>query len=115
MRALINTKMAKETLVRYHVLKMFDHLNTFEILGGEINTESQINIILESLPDSFNQFKLNCSMNKIDFTLFEFLNALQVAEGIIKGYPSVNHVKKNFTFQAFSQGKGQIKKEESFK
>ena len=84
MRALINTKMAKETLVRYHVLKMFDHLNTFEILGGEINTKSQINIILESLPDSFNQFKLNCNMNKINYIFFELLNALQEEKVLLK-------------------------------
>ena len=54
MRALMNTKMAEETPVRDHVLKIFDHLNTLEILGGEIDGESQIDIILELLPDSFN-------------------------------------------------------------
>ena len=53
-RELMNTKMAKGTLVREHVLKIFDHLNTLEILGGEIDGESQIDIILESLPNSFN-------------------------------------------------------------
>ena len=84
--------------MREHVLKMFDHLKTLEILGNEINVESQIDIILESLPDSFNQFKLNCSMNKINFTLFELLNALQATEGIIKGHSSINNVKKSFIF-----------------
>ena len=54
MRVLMNTKMSEETPMRDHVLKMFDHLNTLEILGGEIDVESQIDIILESLPDSFN-------------------------------------------------------------
>ena len=71
MRSLINIKMAEETLVRDHVLKIFDHLNTLEILGGEINAESQIDIIIEPLYDSFNQFKLSCIINKIDFTLAE--------------------------------------------
>ena len=33
--------------------KMFDHLNTLDILGGEIDGESQIDIILESLLDFF--------------------------------------------------------------
>ena len=54
MRALINTKMAEGTLVREYVLKMFDHLNTLEILGGEIDVESQIDIIFESHLDFFN-------------------------------------------------------------
>ena len=52
MRALMNTKMDEGTTVRDYVLKIFDHLNTQEILGGEIDIESQIDIILELLPDS---------------------------------------------------------------
>ena len=71
---------------------MFDHLQTLEFLGGDIDTESQIDIILKSFLDSFNQFKLNCSMNKIDFTIFELLNALHAAKGIIKGHSSINNV-----------------------
>ena len=47
MRVLMNTKMAEETPIREHILKMFDHLNTLEICGGEIDAESQIDIILE--------------------------------------------------------------------
>ena len=42
MRALMNTKIAEGTPVRDHVLKMFDHLNTLEILSDEMNAESQI-------------------------------------------------------------------------
>ena len=59
--------------MREHVLKMFDCLNTLEILVIEIDAESQIDIILKSLPHSFNQFKLNYSMNKRIFTLIELL------------------------------------------
>ena len=40
MRALMNTKMVEEILVREYVSKMFDHLNTLKILGGEIDVES---------------------------------------------------------------------------
>ena len=90
MRALMNSKIAEETLVGEHVLKLFDHLNTLDILGGEIYVESQINIIL----DSFNQFKLNYNMNKINFTLTELLNTLQSAKDIIKGHLSVNSIEK---------------------
>ena len=79
MRAFMNTKMVERTLVRDHILKIFDHLNTREILGCETDVESQIDIILESLPNSFNQLRLNCSMNEIDFILSELLNALQEA------------------------------------
>ena len=53
MRALMNTKMAEGTPMREYILKMFGHLNTLEILGGEIDDESQIDMILESLPNFF--------------------------------------------------------------
>ena len=96
--------------MRDHVLKMFDHLNTLEILGNEIDTESQIDIILESLPNSFNQFKLNYSMNKINFTLSKLLNALQAAEGIIKGHHSVNNVEKSLFFKKNLKEKGKRKR-----
>ena len=88
-------------ILREDVLKLFDHLNTREILGGEIDAESQINIILDSLPNTFNQFKLNYSINKIDFTLVEVLNALQETEGIIKGHPSINNVEKTLFSKSF--------------
>ena len=51
MRSLMNTTMAERTQVKEYVLKMFYHLNTLEILSGEIDVESQIDIIFESLPN----------------------------------------------------------------
>ena len=63
-------------------------------MSGETDIKSQIDIILESLPDSSNQFKLNCSMNKIDITLSKLLNALHAMEGIIESHPSINNMKK---------------------
>ncbi|XP_057505573.1 uncharacterized protein LOC130788883 [Actinidia eriantha] len=47
-KELVNTSMAEETLVRDHVLKIIGHLNELEIIGVEINGESQINIKLQS-------------------------------------------------------------------
>ena len=42
MRALLNTKMAEGTPDRDHVLKMISYLNELEILGAEIDDESQV-------------------------------------------------------------------------
>ena len=58
MRALLNTKMVEGTTVRDHVLKMIAHLNELEILGSEIDGESQVDIVLMSLPESFKNFAL---------------------------------------------------------
>ena len=53
MKALLNMKMAEGTLVLDHVLKMISHLNELEILGAEIDGESQVNIVLMSLLESY--------------------------------------------------------------
>ena len=89
MKALLNTKMAKGTPVRDHVLKMIGHLNELEILGVEIDGESQVDIVLMSLPESFKSFRLNYSMNKGSYSLAELLKELQTTEGILGHTKSV--------------------------
>ena len=59
-----NTKMAEGTSVREHCLRMISNLNTFEVLGANIDGESQVDMILQSLPESFKEFKLNYNMKK---------------------------------------------------
>ena len=46
MRQIYNTKMAEGTSVRDHCLRMISNLNTLEVLGGDIDGESQVNMIL---------------------------------------------------------------------
>ncbi|XP_042020240.1 uncharacterized protein LOC121767965 [Salvia splendens] len=80
----IMTKVMKEgTSVRDHVLEMMSHLNQIEVLGGIIDPESQVTIILQSLPASYQQFKLNFEMNKRAYTLAELLTELQSAEDLM--------------------------------
>ena len=45
MRLILNTKMAQGTPVREHCLKMISYLNTLEVLGTDINGESQVDMI----------------------------------------------------------------------
>ena len=49
MRQIYNTKMTEGTLVREHCLRMISHLNTLEVLGANIDGESQVDMILQSL------------------------------------------------------------------
>ncbi|KAG8371407.1 hypothetical protein BUALT_Bualt13G0084500 [Buddleja alternifolia] len=60
------------------------YINKLEMLGAEIDGETQVDAILSSLLDSFNQFVLNYNMNKMAVALSELLNMLQVAEDLIK-------------------------------
>ena len=46
MRIILNSKMAQGTPIREHCLKMISYLNTLEILGANIDGESQVDMIL---------------------------------------------------------------------
>ncbi|XP_019246338.1 PREDICTED: uncharacterized protein LOC109225989 [Nicotiana attenuata] len=52
MEALLNTKMAEGSSARDHVLKMTGLLNELEVLGAVIDKESQVEMVLLTLPDT---------------------------------------------------------------
>ncbi|XP_047261292.1 uncharacterized protein LOC124894810, partial [Capsicum annuum] len=83
-KALLTTKMVEGTSVREYVLKMLSLLNELEILGAVIDKESQVEMVLQILPDSFQQLRLNYNINKINLSLAKLLNELQAKESIIK-------------------------------
>jgi len=82
-RILLNTKMVQGTPIREHCLKMISYLNTLEVLGADIDRESQVDMILQSLPESFKEFRLNYNMNKKIYIFSELMNELVVVEGIL--------------------------------
>ena len=65
---------------------MIAHLNELEILGVEIDGETQVDIVLISLPESFKNFRLNYTMSKRSYSLAKLLKELQATEGIV-GHP----------------------------
>ena len=87
MRELMNTKMAKGTSVRYYFWKYLIIYTFWRSLMVRLMLNLKLILSLSCNLNSFNQFKLNCSMNKINFIFFKLLNALQEAKGIIKGHP----------------------------
>ena len=110
MRQIYNTKMAEGTSVREHCLKMISNLNTLEVLGTDIDGESQVDMILQSLPESFKEFRLNYNMNKNVYTLSKLMNELVTAEGVL-GTSSVDaNMAEVSTTQPKSKGKGKKKK-----
>ena len=62
---------------------MISHLNTLEVLGVDIDGESQVDMILQSLPESFKEFRINYNMNKKIYKFSELINELVAAEGIL--------------------------------
>ena len=73
---------------------MISFLNELETLGANIDAQTQVDKILNSLPQSFAQFKLNYNMNQMNFSMSELISSLQVAEGVIKPGGNVLNVEK---------------------
>ncbi|KAL4323794.1 hypothetical protein GQ457_11G030890 [Hibiscus cannabinus] len=76
--------MSEGSPVGAHVIKMMGYIQALEKLGFPLNDELAIDVVLQSLPDSFNQFVLNFNMNEINKTLPQLLGMLRTAESNMK-------------------------------
>ena len=71
------------------------HLNWAEVIKAKLEEEKQINIILKSLPNSFNQFKINYNMNKLKLTHTQLMHELKsVEQSLVK--PINVHLAKGY-------------------
>ncbi|KAK9036819.1 hypothetical protein V6N11_021746 [Hibiscus sabdariffa] len=104
-KALFQCKMSEGSPVGVHVIKMMGYIQTLEKMGFALNDELAIDVVLQSLLDSFSQFILNFNMNEIEKTLPQLLGMLRTAEGNMKkgGSKSVLMVRE-------AKGKGKGKK-----
>ena len=110
MKALLNTKMAEGSPVQEHVLKIISHLNELEVLGAEVDGETQIDIMLMSLPKSFSNFCLTYNLCKSNYSLAELLKELQAAEGIIGHKRNLQVMEKASSSSAKKNGKKKVPK-----
>ena len=72
----MNTRMSEGTPVRDHMIKIIGLFNELRDLGADIDWETQNNMVLETLPPSFNNLKLNYSMNKLEWSLTVLMQQL---------------------------------------
>ncbi|KAL5749433.1 hypothetical protein ACOSP7_024036 [Xanthoceras sorbifolium] len=91
--AFINLKMKLGQAVKDHMMKVIAHLNIAELNGVEINGETKIDMIVNSLSDSFDQFKLDYTLNNKEYTLQGLMQDVQSAEKIlVKGKGQKSHM-----------------------
>ena len=83
-KQLFRSKMMEGTSVATHGLKILGLIEKLGSLGFVMDHELSVDLILQSLPDSFSQFVMNYQMNKIETTLPELINLLKTAETSIK-------------------------------
>ncbi|KAK8983773.1 hypothetical protein V6N11_009559 [Hibiscus sabdariffa] len=113
-KALFQCKMSEGAQVGAHVIKMMGYIQTLEKLGFALNNELAIDVILQSLPDSFNYFVLNFNMNEFNKTLPQLLGMLRTAESNMKKGGSksilmVREAKRKEKKVAKSKGVGKTK------
>ncbi|XP_017980986.1 PREDICTED: uncharacterized protein LOC108663015 [Theobroma cacao] len=83
-KELFRCKMAEGSSVRPHVLKMIRLIERLGQLGLVMDHELSIDLVPQSLLDSFSQFVLNFHMNRLEATLPKLLNMLDTVERSIR-------------------------------
>ncbi|KAK1571102.1 hypothetical protein Q3G72_011942 [Acer saccharum] len=107
--AFMNLWMKPGQAVKDHMKKVIAHLNIAELYGAEIDGETKIDMVFNSFSDSFDQFKLDYTLNKKEYTLQGLMQDVQNAEKIlVKGKDSwiidsgaTNHV--CYSLQGFQE------------
>ncbi|KAL6494286.1 hypothetical protein OROGR_031086 [Orobanche gracilis] len=86
-KQLFSARMKGGEKVGDHVLKMISMIERLEVLNFLMDVSLQIDLILQSLPDSFTQFVMNFNCNEITCTLAGLMNKLVTAQSNMKTKP----------------------------
>ena len=106
-KALFECKMKEGDSVSQHILKLAGYWQRLEALGLKFPAELATDLVLASLPVSYNGFIMNYNMNGMNKSVNELFNMLKTAEcGIQK---DANHVMMVNKTQSFKK-KGKAKK-----
>ena len=93
---------------------MKGHLKDLERLGLKIEQDLAIDIILQSLPELYDEFVMNYNMYGMNKTVSELHGMLKTAEKNIKTTKDVLMVKKRKGMKRMEKGKGKIKAYKGF-
>ncbi|CAA7021407.1 unnamed protein product [Microthlaspi erraticum] len=109
-KTLIECKLPKNSPVSPHVIKMMGYIDNLAKLDCPISQELATDLILQSLPSSFDQFVMNYNMNNMTKTLTELHGMLKSAEpNIMKDTPHVLMVQGGKKFKKHGKDKGKGK------
>ncbi|KAL5773659.1 hypothetical protein ACOSQ2_013583 [Xanthoceras sorbifolium] len=78
----LNLRMKPGQVVKDHLMKVIVHLNIAELNSAEIDSETKIDLIVNSLSDSFYGFKLDYALNKKEYTLQKLMQDVQSTEQV---------------------------------
>ena len=90
----MNTRMTRGS-VREHCLKMMRRISTVEVMRAKLEQEMKVDMILESPPYSFSQFKMNYIMNKLKLTHVDLMHKFESAKRSLVKQGSAHHVESS--------------------
>ncbi|KAL0411355.1 UNVERIFIED_CONTAM: hypothetical protein Slati_3725200 [Sesamum latifolium] len=89
-KAFFSARMIEGSSVREHGVMLLSLVEKFKDLQVDFEKEEYVDVILQSLPPSFDQFIINYNMNGLEKSLNELTNMLVQYEAMIeKSAPSV--------------------------
>ncbi|KAL0394791.1 UNVERIFIED_CONTAM: hypothetical protein Slati_4445300 [Sesamum latifolium] len=89
-KAFLGTKMTEGSSVREHGIKMLSLVEKLEDLQAGLDNDTYIDVILQSLPPSYDLFVVNYNMNGLEKSINELINMLvQYETTTKKSEPSV--------------------------
>ena len=89
-KSLFACRLIEGSLVSPHVIEMIGYIERLEKLGFPLSPELATDVILQSLPTSFEPFILNFHMNSMEKSITEFHVMLKTTEKSVK--KSSSHV-----------------------
>ncbi|KAK4407839.1 hypothetical protein Sango_0364900 [Sesamum angolense] len=75
-KAFFGTKMAKRSSLHSHGMKMLSLVEKLEDLKLGLDNDTYIDVILQSLPPSYDPFIINYNMNELEKSINELINML---------------------------------------
>ncbi|KAL0303289.1 UNVERIFIED_CONTAM: hypothetical protein Sradi_6197000 [Sesamum radiatum] len=75
-KAFFGTKMAEGSSVQSHGVKMLSLMEKLEDLNAGLDNDTYIDVILQSLPPSYDPFIINHDMNGLEKTIHKLINML---------------------------------------
>ncbi|KAL0285975.1 UNVERIFIED_CONTAM: hypothetical protein Sradi_7159200 [Sesamum radiatum] len=89
-KAFFGTKMTEGSSVHSHGVKMLSLMEKLEDLKAGLNNDTYIDVILQSLPPSYDPFIVNYNMNGLEKSIHELINMLVQYEAMThKSKPAV--------------------------
>ncbi|KAL2226363.1 UNVERIFIED_CONTAM: hypothetical protein Sindi_1995000, partial [Sesamum indicum] len=108
--SIFGAKTIEGSFVKEHGVNMLSLVEKFKDLKADLEREAYINLILQSLPPSFDPFIVNYNMNGHDKDLHELINMLVQYEARIEKFTPSVLVGEASTSEAKGKGARQWKR-----